>query len=202
MKIIVVGASGLIGSAIVKALADRHQVISASRKSADHPADITDTASLKRLFETVGKVDAVISAAGGAAYKPLADLTDADFAMSLGYKLMGQINLARLAVPYVNDNGSITLTTGVYAKEPPPGAAAIAVVNAGVNGYAIGAAGELPRGIRINAVSPPLVGEFRLNGAKSVVESMTPQDVARAYVMAVEGHGTGQIIDTRPYARR
>jgi NAD(P)-dependent dehydrogenase (short-subunit alcohol dehydrogenase family) len=202
MKIIVIGASGLIGSAIVSALTPRHEVIAASRKSATHPVDITDKASIAKLFAGLGTFDAVISAAGGAAYRPLADLTDADFAMSLGYKLMGQVNLARLAVGHLSDGGSITLTTGVYAKEPPPNAAAIAMVNSGVNGYVIGAAGELPRGIRINAVSPPLVGPFRLNAAASRVECMTPEDVALAYVEAVEGRSTGRVIDTRSYARR
>ena len=201
MKIIVIGASGLIGSAVVEALAARHEVIGASRKSATNPADITDAASLAALFDKVGKFDAVLSVAGGAAYKPLTELTDDDYAFSIAYKLMGQVNVARLALPHLNDNGSIALTTGVFAEAPPPNAAAISMVNAGVNGYVIGAARELPRGIRINAVSPPFIGQFRLNGASSVIESQTAADCALGYVDAVESRLNGAIIDTRLYSR-
>jgi len=201
MKIVVIGASGLIGSAVVKALSAHHEVIGASRKSTSHPADITDAASISKLFDSIGKFDAVVSVAGGAAYKPLAELTDADYAFSIGYKLMGQVNVARLAVPHLNDNGSITLTTGVFAEAPPPNAAAIAMVNAGVNGFVIGAARELPRGIRINAVSPPFVGKLAHNAFKSQVDSQTAEDTAHGYVEAVEGRASGTVIDTRSYTR-
>ena len=201
MKIVVIGASGLIGSAVVRALSARHDVIGASRKSASHPVDIIDAQSISKLFDSIGTFDAVISAAGGAAYKPLAQLTDEDYAFSVSYKLMGQVNVARLAIPHLTEKGSITLTTGVFAEAPPPSAAAIAMVNRGVDGFVIGAARELPRGIRINAVSPPFVGDHRLNGSKSVVESQTPEDTAYGYVEAVEGFASGTIIDTRAYTR-
>lgn len=201
MKIIVIGASGLIGSAVAEALSARHDIIGASRRSTDWPADITDAGSIRALFEKVGRFDAVVSVAGGAAYKPLTELTDEDYAFSISYKLMGQVNVARLALPHLNDNGSITLTTGVFAEAPPPNAAAIAMVNRGVDGFVIGAARELPRGIRINAVSPPFVGKFALNAFKSVVDSQTPEDTAYGYVGAVEGHASGTVIDTRPYTR-
>lgn len=202
MKIIVIGAAGLIGSAVAKALAGRHEIVGASRQAAEHRVNITDKASIQRLFDRVDKFDAVVSAAGGAAYKPLAELTDSDFVMSFGYKLMGQVNVARLAVPHLSDGGSITLTSGVYADEPPPNAAAIAMVNAGVNGFVRGAAIELRRGLRINVVSPPLVGAPRLNDAGSLVERMTAEDVALAYVAAVEGGMSGAVIDSRGWTRR
>ena len=202
MKIIVIGAAGLIGSAVVKALAGRHDIIGASRKAAEHQVDLTDKASVQRLFNQVGSFDAVVCVAGGAAYKPLLELTDDEFAMSVNYKQMGQVNIARLAIPHLADGGSITLTTGFFSVEPPPNAAALAMANSAVNGFAIGASRELPRGLRINAVSPPFVGEFRLNGAKSTVESMTAADTALGYVDAVEGQMTGAVIDTRLYAKR
>jgi nucleoside-diphosphate-sugar epimerase len=112
MKIIVVGATGTIGSAIVKALEGRHEVIPASRKSG-YRADIDDAASLSALFTTVGSFDAVVCPAGSASYKPFADLQPADFAVGFHSKFMGQVNLARLAIPHLVDGGSITLTSGV-----------------------------------------------------------------------------------------
>jgi NAD(P)-dependent dehydrogenase (short-subunit alcohol dehydrogenase family) len=60
---------------------------------------------------------------------------------------------------HVRDNGSITLTGGVLAHEPMPGAAAISMVNAGLEGFVLGASVEMPRGLRVNLVSPPWISE-------------------------------------------
>jgi len=43
-------------------------------------------------------VDAVVSIAGQAAFRPLPALTDADFALGLNNKLMGQVNLVRFGI--------------------------------------------------------------------------------------------------------
>jgi hypothetical protein len=42
-------------------------------------------------------VDAVVSCAGNAAFKPFAELSDADYEIGLRSKLMGQVSLARIA---------------------------------------------------------------------------------------------------------
>jgi NAD(P)-dependent dehydrogenase (short-subunit alcohol dehydrogenase family) len=55
--------------------------------------------------------------------------------------------------------GSVTVTSGVLARQPMPGGAAISMVNAGLEGFVRGAAAEAPRGVRVNAVSPPWVTE-------------------------------------------
>lgn len=199
MKILVIGATGAIGKAVVAALSPRHEIIGASRNGA-HRADIQDAASLEALFAAVGPVDAVINVAGGAVYKPFAELTEADYRQSLDYKLMGQVNVARLAVPHINDGGSITLTSGWWAREPVPKVAAIATVNAALEGFTRAVALELPRGLRINLVSPPLVGIPERDGDRIV--RMSAEDTARAYVDVVEGNATGEVIDTRPYATR
>lgn len=199
MKIIVVGATGTIGSAIVKALECRHEVIPASRKSAVR-ADIDDPASIAALYATIGSFDAVVCAAGSATYKALAALSAADFALGLQSKFMGQVNLALLARDYLSDGGSITLTSGVWGIEPPPNAVAISPMNAAIDGFVRAAAVELPRGLRINAVSPPLIGEPAWENGR--VKVMSATDMARAYLEVIEGSATGTVVDTRPYARR
>ena len=138
MKVLVIGASGTIGTAVVAALKERHEVIGASRNGGDMRADLADMASIRALFERAGKVDAVVSAAGEARFKPLADLTDDDFAFSLANKLMGQVNLARIAAAFVNEGGSITLTAGSLAQEPSVGSGAVSLVNAGLEGFRAG----------------------------------------------------------------
>ena len=145
MRILLIGASGTIGKAIAATLSGSHEVLAASRSRSSYAADIGDPGSLKALFAQVGKVDAVISAAGQAAFRPLADLTDADFALSLGNKLMGQVNVVRFGFVAITDGGSVTLTSGSLAHRPMPGSGAVSLVNAGLEGFARAAALEAPR---------------------------------------------------------
>jgi NAD(P)-dependent dehydrogenase (short-subunit alcohol dehydrogenase family) len=197
MRILVIGATGTIGKAVVAALGARHEVISASRHTAQEQVDITQPASLRTLFERVGRVDAIVSAAGGAAWKPLADLTDDDFASSLSNKLMGQVNVARYGFASVNDGGSITLTSGVLASQPMRGSAAVSLVNAGLEGFTRAAALEAPRGIRVNIVSPPWVSETLKAMGQDPSGGLPAADVARSYVECVEGKARGQVISPR-----
>lgn len=64
MKVIVIGATGTIGRAIVQAIGNRHEVIPASFSKSVIKVDIADKASITKMFRTTGRVDAVISAAG------------------------------------------------------------------------------------------------------------------------------------------
>src|SRR5271157_2052604 len=118
MKMIVIGATGTIGSEVVKALSlKRHEVVRASRNG-EVKVTLDDPASVRALFERVRDVDAVVSCAGNASFKPFADLTDADYELGLRSKLMGQVSLARFAKDALRDGGSITLTTGILAMHP------------------------------------------------------------------------------------
>ncbi len=197
MKIVVIGATGTIGKAVVEALAQRHEVIQASRSSSQYPVDMTSKESIQRLFESIAPIDAVVSATGQARFKPLEQLGDDDFQFSLANKLMGQVNLVRVGIPYVSDNGSFTLTSGVLSNEPMVGSAAISLVNAGLEGFARAAALELPRGIRINVVSPPWVAETLKALGMDPAGGMEAARVAHAYVEAVESQQTGTVIDAR-----
>jgi NAD(P)-dependent dehydrogenase (short-subunit alcohol dehydrogenase family) len=197
MRILIVGASGTIGRAVVAALKGRHELVLSSRREAPEQVDISDSASIRALYARVGRVDAVVSAAGQAAFKPLAELTDGDFALSLNNKLMGQVNLVRFGVASVADGGSFTLTAGSLAREPSPSAAAVSLVNAGLEGFARSAALELPRGQRINVVSPPWVSETLLALGRDPSTGLPAADVARAYVASVEGKQTGTVLDPR-----
>jgi NAD(P)-dependent dehydrogenase (short-subunit alcohol dehydrogenase family) len=201
MNVLVVGGTGTIGAAVVDALRDEgHQVRTAERKGGDLQVDITSADSVRAMLAQAGRVDAIVSAAGGAAWKPLAQLTDDDFEMSLHYKLMGQVNLARYGVDSLADGGSITLTSGVLSQEPMPGSAAVSLVNAGLEGFARAAALDLPRGIRINVISPPWVTETLQAMGMDTSIGMPAAQVARAYVDAVKGSQTGQVLDARKYA--
>lgn len=199
MKVVVIGASGTIGKAVADALAARHEVVRVSR-SGPVKADLEDAASLVRLFEAVTGVDAVVCCAGSAVFRPLAQLSDADFQTGLRSKLMGQVNLVRTAMHHLRDGGSITLTSGVLAREPMPGGAAISLVNAALEGFVTGAAIELPRGQRVNVVSPPWISETLVALKMDPRGGITAAACAKAYVAAVEGRETGKTIDARALA--
>jgi NAD(P)-dependent dehydrogenase (short-subunit alcohol dehydrogenase family) len=194
MRILVVGATGTIGKAIVAALSHDHEVIFASRRS-NIPVDITDPDSIRTMYRTVGRIDALVSAAGGAKFAPFAQLTDANFQFSLGYKLMGQVNLVRFGMDAMKDGGSFTVTTGILARRPMAGSAAISLVNAGLEGFVRAAALEAPRGIRVNAVSPPWITDTLKALGMDPSGGMTPEAAARLFVRSVTGKETGAVIE-------
>lgn len=161
MRILVVGASGTIGSSVVKLLEQdkNNKVICASRHGKDVQVDIRSEESIQKMYEQVGKVDAVISTAGGAKFSPVSELTPNINAAGIEDKQKGQINLVLLGMDYVKDNGSFTLTTGIMMDDPIVQGSSIAMVNGAIKYFVQAAAGEMSRGIRLNSVSPNVVEE-------------------------------------------
>jgi NAD(P)-dependent dehydrogenase (short-subunit alcohol dehydrogenase family) len=197
MRIIVIGATGTIGVEVAKALsASKHEVVGASRNG-EFKVDLEDSASIHAMFIKIPGVDAVMSCAGNAAFRPFVDLTDADYELGLRSKLMGQVTLAQVAKDHLRDGGSITLTTGILAMHPMPGSASVSMVNAGLEGFVRAAALEMPRNLRINAVSPPWVKETMVKLGMDPTSGLASADVAKAYLAAVEGSHQGVILDPR-----
>jgi NAD(P)-dependent dehydrogenase (short-subunit alcohol dehydrogenase family) len=195
MRILIIGATGTIGSAVATALKD-HELVLASHQKAAEPVDISSPESLRELFARIGKVNAIISAAGRAAWKPLDQLADPDLELSLRNKLMGQVNVIRLGLPSVHDGGSITITAGYLSRHPAAGSSAVSLVNSALEGFGRAAALEAPRGIRINVVSPPWITET-LEKLGRPPGGIPAARVAHFYVKSVEGNETGQVYDPR-----
>jgi NAD(P)-dependent dehydrogenase (short-subunit alcohol dehydrogenase family) len=194
MRVMVIGATGLIGRAVVEALGSRHEVVPVGHSGGRYTVDLADPASIARMFESAGRLDAVVSAAGAARFGPLAALGDADFQLGLENKLMGQVNLVRLGAASMSDGGSFTLTSGVLAQHPMPGSASISMVNAGLEGFARAAALELPRGIRVNVVSPGWITDTLIALGMDPSGGVPASVVAAAYVRSLEGSETGQVL--------
>ena len=195
MRVLLVGATGTIGRQVAAALSQRHEVVPVSHSKSAIRVDLADPASIRRMYAEVGRVDAVVSAAGEARFRPLQSLTDADFELSLTNKLMGQVNLVRFGFDSVADGGSFTLTAGILARYPMPGSGAISLVNAALEGFGRAAALEAPRRIRVNVVSPPWVTETLKALGMDTAQGTPAATVAKAYVKAVEGSGTGEVIE-------
>jgi NAD(P)-dependent dehydrogenase (short-subunit alcohol dehydrogenase family) len=198
MRIVLVGATGVIGRAVSDTLATRHELLAVGHSSGDLRVDISDSASIQRLFELVGRFDAVICCAGRVHVGRLAGMTESQMRLGLVDKLSGQIDLARLAISGINDGGSITLSSGLASRNYRPGWAVLTVVNAGLEAFARAAAVDMPRGIRVNVVSPGAVLETvkKWNAPPDLIAQATPAaDVARAYVRLVEGKENGTVLD-------
>ena len=195
MKIIVIGASGTVGRAVAQELNQRHEVIRVGRTQGDYQVDITSQQSVQSLFEKIGQVDAIVSATGNLFFGPLATMTDRDFNQGLQDKLLGQIRLTLTGQHYLNDGGSITLISGIVAHEPIAQGVNATTVNAGLEGFVRAAACELPRGIRINLISPTVLTESAAayDGFFPGFASVPAASVAQAYRRSGEGVQSGRI---------
>ena len=157
MKIIIVGATGTMGTHLVDALEKEHEVVKVASKGGDIEADITSTESIEKMFQKVGSFDALISTAGPTFVGPWSKLNNETFRNGVEGKIMGQINLVLIGQKYINPKGSFTLITGALTNDPQKNFANASATNGAVEGFVRGAAIELENGIRINAVSPTVI---------------------------------------------
>ncbi|WP_214454218.1 short chain dehydrogenase [Aeromonas dhakensis] len=195
MKIVIVGASGTIGSAVSDLLAKDHQVIRVGHSQGDARVDMRDPASIRGLFAKLGRFDALVVASGSAAFNALTEMTDEEWQLGIQSKLMGQINLTRAAIPHLNDKGSITLISGILSEEPINWGASVTTINGAVEHFVKAAACELPRGLRINVVSPTVLTES-MDKYADFFPGFIPVPAARvaqAYQKSVLGVQTGQV---------
>lgn len=193
-KILVIGANGLLGRHIVGQLQGSNEVVQASLSASQEQVDITQTASLQRLFERVGGVDAVICTAGVADFVPWDRMTETNWQHGLNNKLMGQVQVIMVGAHFVPPGGSITVTSGVLAQDPVPGSAIVTAVNAAVEGFVRAAAVELGSKVRVNAISPGWLAETLAAMGRDPAAGIAAAEVAKYYVDLINSGGTGQII--------
>ena len=196
MKVILFGAAGTIGKEVRRTLEEAgHEIVTVGRKSGDFQADITSRDSLRALYKKLGSFDAVVNASGEVAFAPLADLNEAEWKLSLGSKLMGQINLVQEALPFINEKGSFTLVSGVLSEEPILAGVAATTVNRAIEGFAAAAAAELPKSLRINVVSPTVLKESEKSYGPFFPGFIPVEGwkVAQAFKKSVMGIQNGQV---------
>lgn len=195
MKIIVIGGTGTIGKAVVKELGQRHTIIVASHKHGDVKVDVQNLQSIEAMYKTVGKVDAVVTTVGKVHFDVLDKMTHEHYLIGLNDKLMGQVNMVLAGIDYINDGGSFTLTSGILSHDPIRFGSSASMVNGAIDGFVVGAAIEMPRGIRINAVSPTVLAES-MDAYGEYFRGYAPvtaECVARAFSKSVEGAQTGKV---------
>ncbi|AVJ22797.1 MULTISPECIES: SDR family oxidoreductase [Pseudomonas] len=218
--IIVIGGSSGIGAAVAQAaLARGAHVIVAGRRLApgsdsglrSEPVDVTDSASLKQLFETVGRFDHLVYTSGPSVQaKPLIE-TDLDEAQdNFDVKLWGALRAIQHALPFLHEQGSITLTSGQLGRKLATGQFIKTGINAATEALGKQLAKELaPR--RVNVISPGVIDtpayaglgqEQRLAMFAKAGQGLPvgrvgqAEEVAAGYVLAMEnGFMTGAVVD-------
>lgn len=195
MKIIVVGGRGTIGGAVVKELSLRHEVLIAGRGEGDLVCDMTCEESIRAMFLRAGAFDALVVTAGKIHFEDFSQMNAAKYGVGLQDKLMGQVNLVLIGSQFIKEKGSFTLTSGILNRDPIRTGSSGSMVNAALEGFVRGAAIEIPKGIRINVVSPTVVTESMGVYAPYFrgFNSVSSNKVALAYSKSVEGLQTGQV---------
>lgn len=196
MKILVVGGNGAIGKTLTTHFKKENEVIVVGRTNGDFKVDISNSESIKKMFNQIGPIDAIICAAGEAKWDTFENLSEEDYYFGFKNKLMGQVNLTRIGHQYLNTNGSITLTTGILADHPVIKTASAAMVNGAIHSFVKAAALELKNEIRLNAVSAGMVQDT-YDKYKDYFPGHKPvsmKKVVSGYEESVMGNSNGKII--------
>jgi NAD(P)-dependent dehydrogenase (short-subunit alcohol dehydrogenase family) len=205
LRILVVGGTGIIGSAVAAALAPMGDVVRVGRTRGDLQVDARSIEDIQSLFASTGRFDHLVSLVGGdIPIGPLGSLSPADMTCAFENKVLPQIQLVQLGLEHIRDGGSFTLSAGFLNREPKPGFTAIAMANGALEGFVASAALDMERGIRINSVSPVFVIESL---ERAGLVDMTPfvtmsaADTALAYVAAIRGPDNGRHFDPRQFVK-
>lgn len=119
--------------------------------------DTHDGDALTALFQSVGSIDHLVSAAigGERTLKPFLEQTEEQFKAAYD-KLWGYAKVVRTGAPFLAPNGSITLVSGSPARKIKPSQSALSCVGAAVENLVRCLAVEMAP-IRVNVVSPGTV---------------------------------------------
>jgi len=208
---IVTGAGRGIGRAVALAFAaEGARVVLASRTRADLaevagairdgggtalalPTDVTQDAAVEALVEEVaaqlGRIDILVTAAGVAAFGPVAGTKPADWDGMLAVNLRGAMVCCRAVLPVMQRQrrGTMVNVGSIAAKRAIPGGAAYAATKAGLAAFSAVLAEEVRAdGIRVGVVVPGAVDTplwDAIPGGPDRARMLRPADVARAVVL-------------------
>ncbi len=169
-NVVIIGGTAGIGLAAAVSAAGAGAKVWAAGRSEKHmeqaraaggfdvrQADTHDEDALKAIFEEVGTIDHLVSAAVGGerTLKPFLEQTQEQFQAAYD-KLWGYCKVVRTGAPYLAQDGSITLVSGSPARKIKPAQSPLSCVGASVENLARCLAVEMAP-IRVNIVSPGTV---------------------------------------------
>ena len=197
-RMLVVGASGGIGSAVMsEAAALGWECIGADRHS-EVAIDLSDAAGLEPrladLFGSRGPFDAVVFAAGVCPVVPLGSVTAESLARTMQVNCMSFVLLVKAYAAHGAgaDGGAVVAVSSVSAAEGWPGGTAYCASKGALSAACRALDAELaPKGIRVAAIEPRyvLTDMFRKGaGRMGVPESAarSPESLAQEILEMIE----------------
>ena len=125
-------------------------------KVSGHILDLTDDTSVKQFFVNVGDFDHLVTPAATSMFAPIKEMDFKAARTILETKQWGQLLCVHHALPYLNNNSSITLFSGTVTQKPLPGATMFAAVGAATEAAGRIWAYELAP-MRVNTVVPGVI---------------------------------------------
>ena len=194
MKVVIIGATGLIGKAVAALLTDKgHDIVQASRNT-QPGLTLEDPASIEVFYKAIGEVDAVICAApqGGGGMGPLPGFSDEAIDSYTKSKLLGQVSLVRKGLSNIRPGGVFILTGGMSGFLPLPKSSISGMLNIALDKFVSRVAPELQDGRRIVIVHPAAVRESAIKLGMDGSRFPNAAMVAETYLKALEGTNTGE----------
>jgi NAD(P)-dependent dehydrogenase (short-subunit alcohol dehydrogenase family) len=169
--------------------------------------DVKDEASVADFFAAAGPFDHLVFTAGdwGHMFGPIRDLDVEGGKARMEVRFWGAVRAAKHAARQIAKDGSITLTGGMLAHRPMPGAPLVTASAQTTEGLAMGLARDLAP-IRVNAVclglimseqvatmGEPTIKAFTAN--LPLPRAGTVEEAAEAYLYLMRAtYVTGQIV--------
>ncbi len=208
------GATGGLGRAMARALAERGAVLLLSARKADAlealaaelpgdghrvlPADLAEEGAAERLAADAGDVDVLVANAGLPAAGWLTDFTPEQVVRALRVNLEAPMLMAQALFPPMVERGDghLVFVSSLSGKAASPRSAIYNATKFGLRGFALGLRADLaPKGVGVSLVSPGFIreaGMFADAGAKPPpgMGTGTPEQVGAAAVRAIERNKT------------
>jgi len=157
------------------------------------PTDVTQDAAVEAMVEQamaeLGRVDVLVTAAGVAAFGPVAGTKPSDWDGMLAVNLRAVMVTCRAVLPIMirQRRGTIINIASVAAQRAIPGAAVYTATKAGVVGFSRVLAEELrAEGVRVGVLVPGAVDTplwDTIPNSPDRGRMLRPEDVARAAVL-------------------
>jgi NAD(P)-dependent dehydrogenase (short-subunit alcohol dehydrogenase family) len=152
-------------------------------------------ADIHRLYEMVeeklGQVDFVFINAGVARLELFDLVTEATYDQIFNINTKGAFFTAQHLVPLVKEGGSFVFTTSIADGRGTPGMSVYAGSKAALRSFAHVLAAELlPRGIRVNVVSPGFIKTETMGAAGLSEAEKAAFDKVGSQITPMKRHGT------------
>jgi short-subunit dehydrogenase len=206
-NVLVTGATGGIGHAIVRAFAARGARLLLSGRRADVlepltnevsgraiPCDLSKRAEVDRLIAEAGDVDVLIANAALPASGLLTDLTQDEIDRMVDVNLRAPIALARALAPAMvqRRRGHMVFISSLSGKAASPASSLYSATKFGLRGFALGLREDLrPHGVGVSVVAPGFIHDAGMFADTRVelplgVGTRSPEDVAVGVIRAIE----------------